>query len=236
MNLETINWEQDYQLFKKYLFGLKDSQYATFHSKLIKNTDTPIIGVRTPLLKKIAKEISKGSYQSFIDSNPHEYYEEIVLHGLVLTYLKEDFDLLCSDLEAYIPYINSWASCDLVICNLKQFSKHLDKGLVKIKKYIQSQNPWEVRVGLVLLLSYYAKEEYLDTIFDISEHVKLTDYYVQMANAWLLSICFIKFYDRTYQYFFNTKLDDWTYNKALQKAIESYRVKDKDSLRKLKRI
>lgn len=154
---------------------------------------------------------------------------------MILTYLKEDFEILCHDLDNYIPYIHSWASCDIVICNMKQFSKHLEEGLSKIKKYIKSKNPWEVRVGLVLVLSYYVKEEYLDMIFKFAEQIKLEDYYVKMANAWLLSICFIKFFDQTYQYFLKSNLDDWTYNKALQKAIESYRVKDKDSLRKLKR-
>lgn len=235
MNLETFQWKDDYSLFREYLFQQKDDQYATFHGGLVKDTTNPIIGIRTPILKQIAKSISKGDYRSFIQYNPHEYYEEIVLHGLVLTYLKEDFERLCVDLGNYIPYIHSWASCDIVICNMKQFSKNLEAGLLKIKKYVQSKNPWEVRVGLVLLLSYYVKEEYLDTIFKIAEQINLDDYYVKMANAWLLSICFIKYYDQTYSYFLHTNLDDWTYNKALQKAIESYRIKDKDNLRKLKR-
>lgn len=235
MNFETINWKQDYHSFKKYLFSQKDAKYAEFHGRLVKDTSTPIIGVRTPILKKMAKDISKGNYLEFIKYNPHQYYEEIVLHGLVLTYLKKDFEDLCQDLEEYIPFINSWASCDIVICNLKQFSKNLEVGLSHIQKYVKSDNPWEVRVGLVLLLSYYVKEEYLNTIFQISESINLDDYYVKMANAWLLSICFIKYFDQTYQHFLNSKLDDWTYNKALQKSIESYRIKEKDLLRKIKR-
>lgn len=235
MNFEEINWKKEYPAFLEYLFSLKDEKYATFHGGLVKDTATPIIGVRTPILKQIAKGISKGNYREFINLNKHEYYEETILHGLVLTYIKEDFISLCKDLEDYIPYIHSWASCDIVICNMKQFSKNLEAGLVQIKKYVKSKNPWEVRVGLVLLLSYYVKEEYLDTIFKISESISSDDYYVKMANAWLLSICFIKYYDYTYQYFLNSKLDDWTYNKALQKAIESYRIKDKEVLRKLKR-
>jgi len=235
MNFEEINWLKEYSSFREYLFRIKDEKYAKFHGGLINDTTTPIIGVRTPILKQIAKSISESNYRDFIKANLHEYYEEVVLHGLVLTYVKEDFEVLCKDLEEYIPYIHSWASCDIVICNMKQFSKNLEVGFEKVQKYVKSNNPWEVRVGLVLLLSYYVKEEYLDCIFEISESISSDDYYVKMANAWLLSVCFIKYYDRTYSFFLDNKLENWTYNKALQKAIESYRIKDKESLKKLKR-
>lgn len=235
MDFKTIDWEKDYNQFRDHLFSLKDEKYAKFHGGLVKDTTASIIGVRTPLLKQIAKDISKGNYNEFIKYNPHQYYEEIVLHGLVITNLKKEFNELCKDLEEYIPFINSWASCDIVICNMKQFSKNLEIGLSYIQKYVNSKNPWEVRVGLVLLLSYYVKEEYLNIIFEITDNITLDNYYVKMANAWLLSICFIKYYEKTYQYFLNNKLDDWTYNKSLQKTIESYRIKNKEPLRKLKR-
>ena len=236
MNLDNITWnEETYNNFINYLFSIKDETYSKFHFKLLKNDDISIIGIRTPILKDLAKKIAKTNYLEFINLNKHKYYEETLLHGLVITYLKIDFKESIKLFEEYIKYINNWASCDTVVANYKLFKKNLNLGFTYINKYLKSKNPWINRVGLVLLLDYYINDEYIDKILDIANTIKTDDYYVKMANAWLISMCLVKFYDNTYKFLLNNDLDDWTHNKAIQKAIESYRIEDKDTLRKLKR-
>lgn len=236
MNLENIIWnEETYQDFLQYLFQIKDEQYASFHQNLVKNKEVKIIGIRTPILKELAKKIAKTDYLSFFKENKHQYYEEIILHGLVITYLKDDFQYTLSLFDEYISYINNWASCDIIVCNYKLFKKHLEEGFVKVNEYVHSSDSFKIRVGLVLLLTYYINENYIDKVLTIANHIHDEDYYVKMANAWLISVCLVKFYDKTILFLKNNKLDDWTHNKAIQKAIESYRIKDKEELRKLKR-
>lgn len=232
-NFENIKWNnENYTKFIKYLYSISDLKYAQFHGKLIKNNN--IIGIKTPILKQIAKSISKGDYLSFIKLNKHKYYEEVVIHGLIITYIK-DYKLAISLFDEYINYIESWASCDIVVCNFKIIKKNLNETFVKIKQYINNSNYWINRVGIVLLLTYYLNDDYIDKVLNISESINSDEYYVKMANAWLISICLVKYYDKTYNFLLNAKLDDWTYNKALQKAIESSRIKDKNILKNIKK-
>lgn len=236
MNLDNITWNNDtYNGFIDYLFSIKDETYSKFHFKLLKNDKIKVIGIRVPLLKEMAKKISKTNYSEFIKLNKHRYYEEILLHGLVITYLKINFINSIELFENYIKYINNWASCDTVVANYKSFKKNLDLGLTYINKYLNSKNPWIIRVGLVLLLEYYINDEYIDIVLKLANNVKNEDYYVKMANAWLISTCLIKYYDKTLNFLKSTKIDSWTYNKTLQKAIESYRIKDKNTFKMLKK-
>ena len=227
-----VDFNQDYNKFIEYLFSLKDDEYQKFNQKIVK-TDN-IIGIKIPILKNIAKNIAKKDYLSFIKNNKHQYFEEIMLHGLVITYLKIDFNESIKLFDEYIKHIDSWATCDSVVMNYKIVSKNLDTCLIKIKEYLKSDKPFIKRVGIVLLF-YYLNDDYIDEVFNMVNHIKSDNYYVKMANAWLISICLIKYYDKTINFLKNCQLDNWTYNKALQKAIESYRIKDKDFLRKMKR-
>lgn len=236
MNLENTVWtKENYQSFVNYLFEIKDEQYALFHKNLVKNSTVKIIGIRTPLLKEMAKEIAKGDYPSFFKLNKHEYYEEVIIHGLIITYLKISFKDTLLLFDDYINYIDNWASCDIVVCNYKLFKKNLDSGFIKINEYVHSNEPFKIRVGLVLLLSYYINDEYIEKVLSIANSINNQHYYVKMANAWLISICLVKFYAKTHSFLLNNKLDDWTHNKAIQKAIESYRIENKEELKKLKR-
>ena len=229
--IRTVDFNQDYNKFIEYLFSLKDDEYQKFNQKIVK-TDN-IIGIRLPILKNIAKIIAKNDYLSFIKNNKHQYSEEIMLHGLVITYLKIDFNESIKLFDEYIKYIDSWATCDSVVMNYKVVSKNLDICLIKIKEYLKSDKPFIKRVGIVLLF-YYLNDDYIDEVLKLINSVKSDDYYVKMANAWLISICLVKYYDKTVKFLKSCQLDDWTYNKALQKAIESYRIKDKETLRKMK--
>lgn len=237
MNLDNIKWNNDtYNEFIKYLFSIKDETYSKFHFKLLKNDKIDVIGIRTPILKEMAKKIAKTDYLNFIKLNKHKYYEETLLHGLVITYLKIDFKESIKLFESYIKYIDNWASCDTVVSNYKIVKKNLDDCFIYINKYLNNKVPWINRVGIVLLLDYYINDSYIDKILDICNNIKSDDYYVKMANAWLISICLIKQYDKTYKFLQNNNLDNWTHNKAIQKSIESFRIKNKEEIKKLKRL
>lgn len=225
--------KETYQNFINELYKNKDEKYKEFHSKLLKNKNITVIGIRTPDLKKLAKEISKNDYQSFIKQNTHKTYEECILHGLILGYIKIDEQELFKLIDDFITYIDNWATNDLTVSNLKIFKTI---NINKLNKYLKSNNPWEIRFGLTLLLSYYIKEENLDKIFNICDSITSDHYYVKMANSWLISMCYIKYPKETHKYLQKNNLDKFTHNKAISKICDSYQVskKDKDEVRKLR--
>lgn len=216
-----------YNDFLNELYSLQDLKYKEFHGKLIMSDK--LIGVRTPELKRIAKVIARGNYQKFFKENKHELYEENLVYGLVLGYLKLDFYELKPFVDEFIPYIDNWAVCDMTVSNLKVYKKNKTKNIVfnEIKKYLKNDNPWINRFGYVLLLNYFIEEEYIDEIFELCEIYK-DEYYVKMAIAWLISMCYIKFKGRTITFLKKHKLDVWTHNKSIQKIIESNRVTNED--------
>lgn len=224
----------NYNDFINYLYDNQDLKYKEFHRKLILNDN--LIGVRTPILKNIAKNISKSDYNLFIQNNKHELYEENIIHGLLLGYLKEDFNKIKELINSFLPYIDNWAICDMTVSNLKIFKKNKNIGFKEIKKYLKNKNPWINRFGYVLLLSYYIEDKYIDEIFVLCNKYQ-NEYYVKMSIAWLLSMCYVKYSEKTLLFLNNNKLDNWTYNKTIQKIIESNRVtkEEKSMLRELKK-
>ena len=218
-----------YEDFINELYSLQDLKYKEFHGKLIMSDN--LIGVRTPELKRIAKIIARSNYEEFFKENKHQLYEENLVHGLVLGYLKLDFNELKPLVNDFIPYIDNWAVCDMTVANLKVYKKNKTKDIVfnEIKDYINNDNPWINRFGYVLLLEYFIEEKYIDEIFKLCEVYK-DEYYVKMAIAWLISMCYIKHKGRTLTFLKKHKLDVWTHNKAIQKIIESNRVEDSDKL------
>ena len=218
-----------YEDFINELYSLQELKYKEFHGKLIMNDK--LIGVRTSELKRIAKIIARSNYEEFFKENKHELYEENLVHGLVLGYLKLDFNELKPFVDAFIPYIDNWAVCDMTVANLKIYKKNKTKDIVfnEIKNYISNDNPWINRFGYVLLLEYFIEEKYVDNIFELCENYE-DEYYVKMAIAWLISVCYIKYKGRTLTFLKKHKLDVWTHNKAIQKIIESNRVEDSDKI------
>ena len=234
MDLKNIKWDKNnYNDFIKYLKDLSESKYKDFHKKILNNNDIKLMGIRTPILRKLAKEISKGDYISFIKSNQHKYYEETLIHGLILGNLKIEDKNLFKLIDEFTIYIDNWATCDITCSNLKQFN-NID--IKYINKYIKSNNPWIIRFGIVLLIDYYVKNEYLKSIFDICDKTNIDEYYVKMAIAWLISICYIKYPNITINYLKNNNLDKFTQNKSISKICDSYRVEKstKNELKKLK--
>lgn len=237
MNLKKDNWnKKDYKEFINYLNSLKDKKYKNFHSKLILSDN--LIGIKTPILRNIAKEISVGNYESFIKLNNHKFYEEKIIHGLIIGYIKKDFKTIINSFNSFIKYIDNWAICDICVSNMKIFSKNLETGKNEIEKYLKDSNFWINRVGIVLLLDFYINDDYIDYLIEKIKTIKSNEYYVNMALAWLISICYIKYKDKTIVLFKEKYLDKWVHNKAIQKIIESKRIniEEKNELKKLKII
>ncbi len=217
------------------LFEYQDLKYKEFNDKIINQTFYPTIGIRIPILRKLALEVAKNDYLGYINSK-HTYYEEYLIHGLVIGYIKIPFKDKLDLLDEYIPTIHDWASVDIPVSNLKDFKKNQEEGYKYILKLLKG-NEWNIRFGLVLLLDYYINDEYIDKVLDISLNIKNNNYYVMMANAWLLSYTYMKYKDKTIKVLKNNKLDNIVVNKAISKICDSYRVskEDKEIAKKLKR-
>ena len=221
---------------RKDLFNMQDKKYKEFHSSLSPNVDN-IIGVRVPVLRIYAKELLKQHKQEEIKIGD-KYYEELLLQGMIIGLQnKENIENVIVKVNKFVPKINSWGVCDTFCAGLKISKKYQKEMFKVIEKYLKSNKEYELRFAIVMLLDYYINDEYIDTVLKILNRIKLDKYYVQMANAWAISICLVKYYKKTVEFLENCNLDNFTYNKAIQKAIESYRITDKqkENLRKMKR-
>lgn len=226
------------QEIKSKLFELADSKYKEFHSGLCPGTEN-IIGVRVPVLRKYAKELfNEKTWEETFKQIDNEYYEEIMLKGMLIGQAKkEDINTVLQNVENYVSNIDNWAICDVFCAGLKITNKYKKEVWNFIQKYLKSEKEFEIRFAIVMIIDYYIEEEYLKEDFKIFDNIKHDGYYVKMAVAWAVSICLIKFYDETEKYLAESRLDKWTYNKAIQKAIESYRISDdkKRHLRNMKK-
>lgn len=227
---------------KKELLKLKDKKYKEFHSNLCpgENKTKNMIGIRTPILRAYAKELMKQyTIEEILEQMDDEYYEEIMLQGMLIGFLKEEFSKIKKRIEEFIPKIDNWAVCDTFCVGLKITKKYKKEMWNLIQKYLKSDKEYEIRFGIVMILNYFMDEEYLQKDFEIfdSISIKNNEYYVQMAIAWAISVALVKSYEDTIEYLKICKLDKFTYNKAIQKAIESYRITDekKKFLRKMKK-
>ena len=224
------------QEIRKRLFELQDLKYKEFHSSLCPNIDN-IIGVRVPILRKYAKELYKNTNVDNLEIGD-KYYEELVIKGMIIGFqTEESIEEVIKQIKEFIPKINTWAVCDTFCAGLKITKKYPREMYDLIGKYLNSGKEYELRFAIVMLLDYYINDEYIDKVLQILDNIKSEKYYVQMANAWAISICLIKYYEKTILFLSNCNLDKFTYNKAIQKAIESYRITDKQKeyLRKMKR-
>lgn len=234
MNFSSTWNETKYQDFLSYLDTLQDKKYQEFHSKIIISKD--LIGIKTNELKKIAKEIAKGDYQTFIKYNHSNLYEPIMIEGFLYSYLKIPFQDLIEYLNNYLKKINNWAHVDLLVSSLKIFNKNQEEGFKYAKKLIHSKNNWIKRCGIIIMLNYYLHDIYIDKTLEIVSKIKTDDYYVKMAIAWLVSIAYIKYKEKTLIYLVNIE-DNFIYNKTLSKIIDSRRISndEKNFIRTLKR-
>lgn len=210
-------------VLREKLFALQDLKYREFNSKLMPTVDPEtVIGVRTPDLRKLAKEFAKTPQAvEFMKCLPHEYYEENNVHGFIIETIK-DYDEAIAQIEIFLPYIDNWATCDLI--SPKVFKKHLPELLEKIKEWTKSGETYTVRFGIEMLMSHYLDAEFKAEYLEIPASVKSDEYYVNMMIAWYFATALAKQYDAALPYIENARLDKWTHNKAIQKAVESYRI------------
>ena len=222
---------------KKELLKLSDEKYKKFQSNLCPKT-TNILGIRVPVLRNYAKKLAKNNeIEKLLKEIDDEYYEETMLKGMLIGLNNKEFGIIKKEIEEFVPKINNWAVCDVFCAGLKIVKNNKNEMWDLIQKYLKSNKEFEIRFAVVIILNYYIEENYLEKNFKIFDSITSKDYYVQMAVAWAISICFVKFYDKTLKYIENCNLDKFTYNKAIQKAIESYRItpEQKEYLRTKKR-
>ena len=223
MNLKNMVWnEENYLLFLDNLKSISEIEYKKFSEK-ITFTKYEMLGIRLPKLRNIAKEISKGNSKSFLTVAKHHYYEEVMIELLVLANMKILVELF-KYLNEYIPLINNWALCDTFCNSLKIVSKNKEYFLEIIDKLVKSKKTYEIRVGLILLLCYYVEEEYLELIFNDLDSIKSDEYYVNMAEAWLVCEIFVKNESAGLKYLEHNQLNKFTINKSISKIRDSYRV------------
>ena len=221
---------------RKELINLADEKYRNFHSNLCPGVEN-ILGVKLPILRKIAKNLSKEDYNDFLSNEDTKYYEEIMIEGLTIGYLKIDNESRFKYIKNFIPKINNWAVCDSFCNNLKFTKKNINEVWDFILPYTTSENEFDIRFAVVMMLNFYMIEDYIDKVLNILNNIHHDGYYVKMSVAWAVSFAYIHFPEKTLVFLKNNNLDNFTYNKSLQKIIESNRVskEDKDLMRSMKK-
>ncbi len=220
---------------KEYLLSQKDQKYRDFTLPLIPNVEEKtFIGVRLPIIKKYAKELDQSSKEKFMKSLPHQYHEENILHAYILSNIK-DYDKFIYYVDAFLPYVSNWSTSD-TICN-KYLNKHLDKLINVIYEWLKSDQIYRVRYAIKCLMNYYLGDNFKEEHIQKVREVKLDDYYVKMMVAWYLATGLAKNYDSFIKAIEDNYFDDFIHNKAIQKAVESFRVNEehKAYLKTLKR-
>ena len=230
VNVKKLNEEELEELFK-----LQDKEYADFQSKLTPSVDkSRFIGVRVPKIRKFAKLYFKDeNSKEFLNTLPHQYYEENMLHGLLISEIN-DYDQCIKEVDKFLPYVDNWAVCDTM--SPKVFKKNKDKLIAKIKIWSKSKEVYTCRFGIEMLMRYYLEEDFKTEYLNIPAAIVSDDYYINMMIAWFFATALAKQWDDSIKYIENRKLTKWVHNKTIQKAIESYRItnEQKEYLKSLK--
>ena len=207
------------------LFELRDEKYRDFQAKLIPTVSPEtMIGVRTPELRKLAKTLFReGEYKLFLDSLPHEYFDENQLHAFIISEMKDFYECVgCVD--RFLPFVDNWATCDQM--SPKIFKKHRQDLLGYIEKWISSGETYSVRFGVGMLMEHFLGEDFDHTFLETVASIRSDEYYVKMMVAWYFATALAKQYEAAIPFIKDRQLDTWTHNKAIQKAVESYRITD----------
>lgn len=218
-----MNERQKIEKIRKDLFEMADKKYADFHAGLIPNIERElIIGVRTPILRKYASDIFEtDNAKAFLNILPHTYYEENNLHAFLLCKIR-DIDILIKETDRFLPFINNWATCDSM--RPKIFEKHKDRLFLKIKQWMKSKDTYTLRFAVEMLMIHFLSSDFSEEYPKIVAEIKSDEYYVNMMRAWYFAEALVKRYEIMLPYFYEKKLDVWTHNKAIQKAVESFRI------------
>lgn len=234
-NIEAGALWQSRTVILENLFALQDKAYQEFQSKLMPTiSPTTIIGVRTPLLRKLAKELSgTAQAEEFLRILPHEYYEENNLHAFLVERIR-DYDTALEETERFLPYIDNWATCDC-FCP-KVFAKYKAELIISIRQWLESDKLYTVRYAMGMLMRYYLDEEFRPEYLAWVAEVNSEEYYLNMMRAWFFATALAKQPDAALPWLTERRLDTWTHNRTIQKAIESFRIppERKQELRKLR--
>ncbi len=208
------------------LFEMQDLKYRNFHAGLMPNIDkNRIIGVRTPRLRTFAKEYGKTeNAKTFLTVLPHQYYEENNLHGLLIEQIKE-YDSALDELERFLPYIDNWATCDMLA--MKVVKKHLDLFIKKIYQWLESKHTYTIRFAIGMLMRYYLEDTFKIGYARKVAEIRSEEYYVNMMRAWYFATALAKQYEQVIPFLEEREMDAWTHNKTIQKSVESYRISPK---------
>ena len=210
---------------QKFLFSMQDEKYRNFQKNLIPTVGPDrIIGVRTPDLRKFAGQLIKeGSADAFLEELPHRYFDEDQLHAFILSEMKE-YDRCIAAVNRFLPYVDNWATCDQM--SPKVFKKHRTDLLVHIREWLNSGEVYTIRFAIGMLMQHYLDEDFDPAYPELVSQIRSDEYYINMMIAWYFATALAKQYDAVLPYLTEHRLDQWTHNKTIQKAIESYRITD----------
>lgn len=209
---------------QKLLFEQQDQTYQAFQSKLMPGVSAEkVIGVRTPILRKMAKELEKREAELFLSELPHTYFEENQLHGFILSELKS-FEECVEKLEKFLPYVDNWATCDQT--SPKVFKKHKEDLLPYVQKWLKAEHTYTVRFAIGMLMQHFLDEDFRPEYLQMVADVHSEEYYVNMEIAWYMATALAKQWDAAIPYIERQVLKPWTHNKTISKAVESYRITD----------
>lgn len=216
------------------LLALNEPRYRKFTTALMPGV-TNVIGIRLPLLRTMAREIARGDWREYLATAKEHYFEERMLQGLVIGYAKCSPDEKLQYVARFVPKIDNWAVCDSFCWRLRTTERQ--PMWEYIQPWFHASTEFGTRFAVVMALGNFVDEEHLEELLQRLNEVNHETYYSRMAVAWAVSVCYVKFPERTHQWLDDCSLDDWTYNKSLQKIVESYRVNDaaKREIRAMKR-
>ena len=225
-----------YKEFINYLKSLKDEKYKEFHSKIVNNSKYEIIGIRSPISKNIAKEISKTNMEDYLDLEKGNYYEEVLIEGLVISKLKDE-KIFYKYFIKYIEKIDNWALCDSFSSSIKIVEKYQDKYFNICIDLINTNEEYKVRLGLVMILNHFINDENVKLIIKVIDNINSDKYYINMAVAWLIAEMYIKEKDITLEYIKKNNQNKFVQNKAISKINDSFRVtkEEKEMLKKYRK-
>lgn len=219
------------QEIKETLLSMGDRKYSEFSSGLIPGEDK-LIGVRLPMLRKYAKEIACGDYEDYFENscNDMEYFEEIMLKGMVIGAVKANEDRFFELVRDFVPHINNWSVNDSFCTGLKRINKCRDRAWNFVLPYLDSTEEFPLRFGIIILMSYFLTDEYAEEAIARVSRLNHEAYYARMGMAWFMATAYAKYPEITLKYLQNSSFDDWTFNKSIQKMVESYRVSESDKI------
>ena len=228
---------------RRQLMQDSEEKYRDFNASLVPGDNIHMLGIRVPKLRETAKTLAKENGRQYIEEitvyeqRQDIYHEELLLHGMIIGYLKCDMEERMRFLDEFVPQINNWAVCDSSCMTYKFMKKDQELWYHYLEKFFHSDREYEIRFGIVSLLDHFITEEFIDRVLDKLADIRHEGYYVKMAIAWAVSVCYVKFPKQTWELLEGDELDDFTHQKSIQKIRESYRVskEEKEKVLGLKR-